>query len=239
MQLSYDEKPNRFGSAWKRTTIVLAGIVVFGSPALSLPATPTHSEGPPTAQQLEHAHAAVSAQPSSSPAHFALAELLRRSGRNQEAAKEYLQAGLLDPSNYVAFHNLSLCDAEHAQLDEGIASLTKLQAEKPSELMLRVALSELLEKRGNYYQAARVLVDLVYRNAVPERFTKKVNARIHYLLAKSKEAHQGKDKNFVSDEDIEATPLPLPEASLKKDLTASKIKEPKAMRSVGHTPLLP
>jgi tetratricopeptide (TPR) repeat protein len=207
------------------------------APATNTAAT---SNAIPTQQQLMAARALIKENPRDSKAHFELAELLRKSHRDREAAREYLETTRLDPTNYLAFHQLSIVDPQPAEIRQAVDQLTQLQQEKPKELMLRVALSELLEKEGNYYQAARVLVDLVYQNAVPERYRKKVDVRIHFLLAKSKDVHtREQEKNFVSEEELDSTPAPLPEASLHRDLTASKIHEPKSMRSVGHTPLLP
>jgi len=192
----------------------------------------------PTAQELAGARAAVRANPSDAKAHMALAELLRRLSRQREAAQEYLEVTDLDPHNYLAYHQLSTLNADSAQLDEAIARLSKLKDEKPHELMLRVALSELYERRGNYYQGARVLVDLTYQNAVPAKYHARVNARIHYLLTKQKDS-QTADKSFVSEEELDALPPPLPESTIHKDLAASKLKESRVMRGLGNTPLLP
>ncbi len=194
----------------------------------------------PTEQEIAAAQGQVKQNPSDAKARLALADLLRRAKRDREAAQQYLEVTNLDPTNYVAFHQLATIKADPSQVEEAISYLSSLQKEKPKELMLRVALSELLERSGNYYQAARVLVDLVYQNAVPDKYQRKVNLRIHYLLAKAKEA-QVKEGNAVSsaEDEPDTLPVPLPESTLHRDLTASKIKEPKAMGSVGHAPLLP
>jgi tetratricopeptide (TPR) repeat protein len=209
-------------------------------PSAVTPASAASTNAFPTQQELAAARTAIKENPRDSKAHFAMAELLRKSKRNREAAHEYLETTRLDPENYLAFHQLSSVDPQPAEIKQAVDQLTQLQQQKPKELMLRVALSELLEKEGSYYQAARVLVDLVYQNAVPERYRKKVDSRIHFLLAKSKEAKsREKETNFISEEELDSTPAPLPESTLHRDLTASKIHEPKSMRSVGHTPLLP
>ena len=206
------------------------------APATSAPAKP---EGVPSQQDLQAARAQVRENPSNPKARFALAELLRRAGRHREAAQEYLQATDLDPTYYICYHLLATINADAGQIDDGIARLSKLQEEKPKELMLRVALSELMERRGDYYPAARVLVDLVYQNAVPVKYQPKINARIHYLLIRAKEAQNVESNTTAAEEELDALPPPLPESSFRKDIPASKIKESRVMRGVGHAPLLP
>jgi len=207
-------------------------------PVAQAPVGSTPQDAAAIQQELQAARAQVRANPADANARLRLAELLKRVGRHREAAQEYLEVVDLEPSNYAAFHMLSVISADPAQLDEGIARLEKLKEEKPKELMLRVALSELMEKRGNYYQAARVLVDLVYDNAVPDKYHAKINARIHYLLTKSKDV-QAKAGGYIAEDELDSSPPPLPESSLRKDLAASKLKESRVMKGVGNAPLLP
>lgn len=190
-------------------------------------------------EELRAARLQVKANPEDAKARFQLGELLRKAGRQHEAAQEYLEVTALDPTMYVACHQLSQINADQSQLDEAIERLSKLKEEKPKELMLRVALSELLEKRQNYYQAARVLIDLVYENAVPEKHRTRVNARIHFLLTRAKDAPAEDKVNTASDDELDVVPSPLPESSLRKGLTASKLRESKEMKGMGHVPLLP
>jgi Flp pilus assembly protein TadD len=188
---------------------------------------------------IETARQIVQQSPENAKARYDLGRALRLSGKQQEAASELLEATSMDPSLYVAYHELSLTKARPAQIDEAIERLTMLKEQKPKDLMLRVALSELLEQNGKTYQAARMLVDLVYQNAVPEKYVARVNARIHYLLSKAKDAHAS--EKVASDDATEEDTLapPLPESSLRRNLSASKIKEPKVMQGFGHAPLLP
>lgn len=188
--------------------------------------------------EMQSARAAVRANPNDPKVHFALAQLLAKVGRYREAAQEYLQCTELFPENYVAFHHLATLNCDSAQIEEAVARLNKLKDEKPKELMLRVALSELLEKQGNHYQAARVLVDIVYQNAVPAKFQGKVNARIHYLLAKAKDS-QSVDDTSVLEDGLDTLLPPLPDTSLRNDLAQSKLKESPVTRGVGNAPLLP
>lgn len=190
-------------------------------------------------QQLQALRSQVQDNPSDVKAHYALAEFLRQSGRHQEAAREYLKVTELDPVHYVAYHQLSTLNADPGQIDEAIGRLNALKEERPKELMLRVALSELLEKRGKFYQGARVLVDLVYQNAVPDSYLPKVNARIHYLLAKSRDSQEAEPGAGTSEQEMDTLPPPLPEATLHKNMTSSRLKESRVMRGVGHAPLLP
>lgn len=179
----------------------------------------------------------VQSEPQDAKARYELGRALRLSGKPEEAARELLEATSIDPSLYVAYHELSLTKARSEQTDEAIERLTMLKDQRPQDLMLRVALSELLEQNGQTYQAARILVDLVYQNAVPEKYVSRVNARIHYLLSKAKDAHTSA-KVSTEESDEETLPPSLPGASLRRNLSASKMKEPKATQGFGHASLL-
>lgn len=191
------------------------------------------------AEELQQLRLNVREHEADSNAHAALADALRKRGRNQEAASEYVRATNLNPELWVAYHHLATVSDDTQQLDEVISKLTKLKMEKPKELMLRVALSELLEKRKNYYQAARVLIEMTYDNAVPPKWNHRVTARIHYLLSKSKDAQLAAKDNVPGDEDLDVVPAPLPERGLRKGLTASKINESKDLKGTGRVPLIP
>lgn len=189
----------------------------------------------PTLAQLK---SRVDEDPSDAKGRYAYAEALRKAGRLKEASREYLGLTELDPSFYHAYHQLSLICGEKHLLDEAISRLTYLRSERPKDLLLRVALSELYEKEGEYYQASKVLVELVYENAVPEKYLAKINTRIRLLQSKTKDS-QSLDKAYVSDEQMDSNPPPLPEATLSRDLSISKVKEPKGMQGFGHATLLP
>lgn len=218
--------------------------VAQSNPAYATPSTSSSTATASTTgdtsaiEQLRAARARVKASPEDVNARFQLAELLRKQGRQGEAAQEYLTVTELDPTLYLAYHQLTLVQSDTSQIDDAIERLKKLKEERPKELMLCVALSELLEKRGNYYQAARQLIDLGYANAVPPKFAPKVNARVHYLLTKAKDAQIKETVSEVSDDDLDVVPAPLPESTLKKGMAASKYKESKEMKGVGHVPLL-
>ncbi|MFN8555768.1 MAG: hypothetical protein U0103_30235 [Candidatus Obscuribacterales bacterium] len=188
---------------------------------------------------VEAARQVVQQSPENAKARYELGRALRIAGKNQEAASELLEATSMDPSLYVAYHELSLTKARPQQLDEAIDRLTILKDEKPKDLLLRVALSELLEANGKVYQASRILVDLVYQNAVPEKYVARVNARIHYLLAKAKDAHAAEKVAAEDPTEEDSLPPPLPESSLRRNLSASKIKDSKSVQGFGHAPLLP
>jgi tetratricopeptide (TPR) repeat protein len=175
--------------------------------------------------------------PQDAQAHYVYGHALRLTGRQEQAAVQYLEATSFDPSLFVAYHELSLSKARPEQLDEAIERLNALMGHQPKVLMLRVGLSELLEQRGKLYPAAKVLVDLVYEKAVPEKYLPKVEARIHYLLSKNKDA-QTAEKIHSDDAESDA-PLPLPESSLRRSLSATKLKDAKVMQNFGHANLLP
>jgi tetratricopeptide (TPR) repeat protein len=190
-------------------------------------------------EALRSAREQVRTNPNDAKAHFQLAELLKKAGRNREAAQEYLETTGLDPTMYVAYHALTVCSDDQQLIDEAMTRLEKVRESHQKDLMLRVALSELLEKRQNYLQAARVLIDLQYDNGVPDKHRARVNARIHYLLAKSKDAQLAEKQPVPSDDELDVVAAPLPDTGLRKGLTASKIKESREMKGMGHVPLLP
>ena len=200
------------------------------------PQTSTTAAG--ALDELRAAREALKLNPDDAKSHFQLAEVLRKLGRQREAAQEFLDVTELDPKMYLAYHQLSLVDADDQQLDEAIERLNELKADNPKEMMLRVALSELLEKRKNFYQAARVLIDMVYDNSAPEKFKPKLNARIHFLLTKAKDAQLAQRTAESGEEELGVVPAPLPETNLRKGYTNSKVKESREMRGVGHVPLL-
>lgn len=205
-----------------------------------LPETQELQEGLLRQAKLEVQNKAGDAQ-----ARFKLGEAYRKLGQTEAALAEYHKATQLDPSLWVAYHQLCQLSSDEKMLDEAILKLSKLESEKPRELLLRVALSELYEKRGNYYQAARTLIDITYANAVPEKYKTKVNARIHNLLVLSKTANPGQPQaqphaqTANMDEDLDLMPAPLPTPSSKRSLAQAKLKDSKEVRGVGHTNLLP
>ena len=193
---------------------------------------------PPTAQEVADLQKQVEDSPQEAKLHLAYAHALRLSGKHELAAKEYLEATSLEPNLFVAYHELSLTKARPVLVDEAIERLNQLKENQPKNLMLRVALSELLEQRGKLYPAARTLVDLVYDNAVPEQYLPKVKARIHYLLAKNKDA-MALEKAEHDDLENDSTPLPLPESSLKRNAATKPPKDAKVMQNFGNSTLLP
>ncbi len=182
--------------------------------------------------------AKVEAEPSDAKVRYAYAEGLRRHGHNREASHEYLTVTELEPSFYHAYHQLSLVNQDKHVIEQAISRLNFLKEEKPKDMFLRVALSELYEKKGDNYTAGKTLVELVYANAVPEKYATKINQRIRFLQSKTKDA-QAHDKTYGGDEQMESNPPPLPEATLSRDLSISKVKEPKVMQGFGHATLLP
>lgn len=193
-----------------------------------------------TADELRNARSAVKSTPTDAQKHFHLAELLRKSGRINEACTEYAEATKLNPEMFVAYHQLATSSTDVQILDAAVDRLNKLKETKPKELMLRVALSEVLEKQKQYYQAARTLIDMQYESGIPDKYKTRINARIHYLLARSKEHQLLSEKHPVpNDEELDVVPAPLPEPGLRRGLTASKIKESKELKGMGRVPLLP
>jgi tetratricopeptide (TPR) repeat protein len=191
-----------------------------------------------TAEELAQLKAQVDAEPSDAKLRYSYGDALKKMGRLKEAAREFLGATELEPNLYQAYHQIALCTSDKTVLDEGISRLNYLKEEKPKDLMLRVGLSELYEKRGEYYQASRVLVDIIYLNAVPDKYLPKINNRIRFLQSKTKDS-QALDKAPIAEATEEAGPAPLPDANLGRDLSISKVKEPRVMQGFGNAPLLP
>lgn len=171
---------------------------------------------------------------------FKMGEVLRGLGRNAEAIPAYIAATKLSADLYVAYHHLSVLSSDPAQLDDCIARLNARLKDKPDELMLRVALSELQEKRGNYQLAARTLIDITYANKVPEKYKTKVAGRIHHLLALAKSAQQQETVEAVNaEEQLDVVPSPLPAQPSKRSIASAKMKDAKEVKGVGKVPLLP
>ena len=233
----------------KINTIVafVASLLILGADELAnaqhglakLPATPEQLR-----QQLKDLQIAESLKPQDAQVHLKMGECLQKLGRLPQASEEFIKASKLDPHLYVAYHHLASTCTNEAQIDVAIEKLTALSVEKPKELLLRVALSELLEKRGNYYQAARTLIDMSFANTVPEKYKAKVTARIHNMLAlsKSHKAHEAETAVLTSpnsDEELDVVPAPLPTPSSKRSLAHGRLKDSKEVRGMGHTPLIP
>jgi len=194
------------------------------------------------AEQVKVADQAVQAAPRDPKKRFEYAELLRKSGEPHKASIEYLETSVLDPSYYLAYHEMITCKPTDEQLDEAIERLTKLEEQMPKELMLRVALSEVLEKRGEIYKAARALVDLQFSEYIPARYQPQINARVRYLLGKSKDQQTTEKAQAVGTmptDDPDAVPLPIPENTASKDLSDAKLKDSKVTEGYGHNKLLP
>ena len=194
-------------------------------------------------EQLKIAQQAVEDSPRDAKKRFALAELLKKSGNLRKAAVQYLETTALDPAFFLAYHRLIDSDATNDQLDEAIERLNKLKEAQPTELMLRVALSEVLEKRGDVYKAARALVDIQFVNgAIPAKYQDKINNRIHYLLTKAKEekiVEKAKQTASQNEEELDSVPLPMPDKT-STDLSTSKLKDDSNVtEGYGHTKLLP
>jgi tetratricopeptide (TPR) repeat protein len=204
------------------------------------PSTYVGSEIAQPPSTLAQARAAVAENPEDGRGHFQLGELLRKAGRDREAAEEYLIATSLQRDLFIAYHELSVVCDDNAKLDEAIERLNVDMKAKPRDFMLRVALSELCEKRQDYYNAAKALIDLQYDTGIPQKYSQRVNTRIHFLLTKDKESQQKEaEQPVATDEEAGTVPSPLPEEGLHPGLTAAKMKDSKELKGMGNVPLLP
>jgi len=165
--------------------------------------------------------------PASPDLSFKFAEALRLNGETTKANHQYLHTTEVEPSFYLAYHQLFLYCNDSRIMDEAINRLRFLKQDKPNELMLRVALSELLEKKREFYEASRELIDLVFANLVPEKYKEKVNTRIRYLQAKTTTAQSHREANAGDahlGESISKPPLPVNDDMLKRGMSLSKVK---------------
>lgn len=191
-------------------------------------------------QELSSLSEQIQALPRDPHLRFRQGQILYALENKSEALKSYREVVELDPHFYVAYHEIAKCTEDEKLIDQYTAILTKLQKERPKDLMLRIALSEFLEKKKNYREAARVLIDLVYANEVPVKYTAKVNARIHHLLSLSKMSEATKatlEAPATNEEGLDLLPAPPPLPS--RGISAHRVRESKEMHGVGHTPLLP
>lgn len=191
-------------------------------------------------QELSSLSEQIQAMPRDPHLRFRQGQVFYALENKNEALKAYQEVIKLDPNFYVAYHEIARCSDDAKLVDQYTTALTALQKERPKDLMLRVALSEFLEKKKNYREAARVLIDLVYANEVPAKYTAKVNARIHHLLSLSKISEATKatlDAPATNEEGLDLSPAPPPLPS--RGISAHRVRESKEMHGVGHAPLLP
>jgi len=214
-----------------------------GLSLLFVPSANAQLSAPTPSEQLELAEQAVQNTPRDAKKRFELAEALRKSGELHKASIQYLDVTVLDPAYYLAYHQLISSKPSNEQLDEAIERLNKLKEQHPDELMLRVALSEVLEQRGEVYKAARALVDLQLANGVSSKYAAKINARIRYLLSKAKDIHTTEKAQQavqpVAAEDLDSVPIPIPDTDSDKDPSMAKLKNAKVPEGYGHAKLLP
>ncbi len=172
------------------------------------------------------------------------ARLLRRSGDFKLAAIEYLNISAINPSSYIAYHEMLLSKPTTGQIDEAIARLSNLDEVKPNQLLTRMELSELYESKEDYYHAARVLVDLQYTQNIPQKYLPQIDSRIHVLLSKTKDTRTT-EKAIEQKTDVEEaefnpqTPVPMPDVTVTKDAALDKLRNTRVKEGYGHAQLLP
>jgi tetratricopeptide (TPR) repeat protein len=225
-------------------------VVPFGALAQSQEQTAVQALGASPAQigqQLAEAKTAVQLKPDDAHTRYAYAQALRRSGKYRQAAGEYLDAADLDPTMYVAFHQIAQIKCDPAQIDEALTYLLELDEDHPNDLMLKIALSELLERKAEYYKAARALIDVSYAGKLPPKIAPRVKMRIHYLLAKARqEQSEGRDfasaptnGSAVEEDESGGLPPPLPADMPTSPLKSSSSQAGRTSEGTGHSTLLP
>lgn len=172
-----------------------------------------------------------------------LARLLLRSGDTRQSTIEYLNITVLNPKSYIAYHEILLGRPSVEQINEAIARLNRLDEIKSKQLVGTMVLSELYERKEDYYQAARVLVDLQYSHTIPPKYLAQITSRIHVLLSKDKDSRTvekaiEQKTNVEEAEFTPSTPVPMPDVTTT-DAPANKLRNSKAIEGYGHAQLLP
>jgi len=186
--------------------------------------------------EVEAARKLSESNPSDAKLLFQYAEALRKAGQKSKAASEYLHVTELDASYFIAYHHLAKCSTNNQLLSEGVRRLKHLMEQKPDDLMLRVALSELLEAKGDFYEATRPLVKLVYSNKVPAKYVNKLQSRIRFLQANARAKHVATKAQETS-EKMEKAPIPLPDESLRRGLEEARLESNTISDGFGHSRL--
>jgi len=172
-----------------------------------------------------------------------LARLLLRSGNTRESTIEYLNITVLNPKSFIAYHEILLGRPSVEQINEAIARLNRLDEIKSKQLVGTMVLSELYERKEDYYQAARVLVDLQYSHTIPQKYLAQITSRVHVLLSKDKDSRTvekaiEQKTNVEEAEFTPNTPVPMPDVTTT-DAPANKLRNNKAIEGYGHAQLLP
>lgn len=194
-------------------------------------------EAKPSIEALKAALEKSEANPSDPKLKFEYANMLLKAGKKKQALNEFLAVTDVDASYYLAYHMIALHAKDEKMLAHATKRLAHLKETKPKDLMLRVALSELLEAQGDYYRASRALVDLVFLNAIPAKYKKKVDSRIVFLQAKARDAHADRHSAVHHHTDTVNVSPPLPEETINKGIQAAKVKSNQTNSSVGNVPI--
>ncbi len=204
------------------------------------PAASSHDAPAAAPVDIPTAKRMTDANPASAKLRFDYGEALRKSGKVEAACSEYLNATEIDASYFIAYHQLAQCSNNPHQLAEATTRLNHLMSQKPGDMMLRVALSELLESQGKYYEAARPLIHLVFTNSVPHKYIEKLNSRIRFLQAKARASHVAAKVQDSETTKLDVTPLPLPDESvMRRGLDAARLSKDSVSDGFGHSRLQP
>ncbi len=194
-------------------------------------------------QEIKSAKEAILLSPIDTEKRLHLARLLRRSGNTKQAAIEYLNATVVSPNCSAAYHELVLSNPSIGQIDEAIARLSKLDEMKPKQLSTKMGLSELYEHKDDYYQAARVLVDLQYSQNIPAKYVPQIASRVHMLLGKTKDVRTTEkaieQKTNIEESESSSTPIPMPDVTVKTDAPTDRLRNTRVKEGYGHAQLLP
>ncbi len=195
-------------------------------------------------EQIRLAKEAVLLAPTDVEKRLHLARLLRHSGNTKQAAIEYLNITVLNPGYRAAYHEMLLSKPSVGQIDEAITRLKELEKIPSQQFLCKMTLSELYEGKEDYYQAARVLVDLEYSQSVPPKYVAQINSRVHMLLGKTKDTRTiekaiEQKTNVEEEEANPSSPLPMPDVTVSTDTPANKLRSTKIDEGYGHAQLLP
>ena len=74
----------------------------------------------------------------------------------------------------------------------------------------------------------------MYLNVIPEKYRKKVNDRICFLQAKSRDSHAQKQTEKEPDHESTEVDPPIPEERLQKGIAASRLSPENQADDIGN-----
>ncbi len=166
-----------------------------------------------TLNLIEKYEARLKVFPKDNSTRYSLAKEYIELGHKTKAKSQLLKIVEIEPTYYQAYHELGLLPISKDDLTRLLNKLLDQKALSHKNFTYYLALSELYEKDGQYYLAARALVDSSFADVIPTRYSHLLSSRIKLLLIKAKNAKS--DQHIApGDEDLDNLPPPIPDANL-------------------------